>query len=93
MKTLRINLHIRSDVSPKLYQTLVAIPPRPRAEFLRRVSEMGLQASENSRFSPGNPVAIAQTVHNEDAAGVGSARQNFGDDIANVVGSGFLGGD
>lgn len=89
MKTLRINLHIRSDVSPRLYQTLAALPPRPRAELLRRVSEIGLHVSESSQVSFRNLGATVQAVSNEGGTNDGSGKQNFGNDIANVVGSGF----
>ncbi len=43
MTMLRINLHIRSDVSPRLYAALAVMPPRPRAELLRKLAELGLQ--------------------------------------------------
>ena len=58
MSTLRINLHIRDDVSPYLYQTLIILPPRPRAEFLRRIAEIGLRTGHNPGSSPETSKAI-----------------------------------
>jgi len=53
MKVLRINLHIRSDVSPRLYEALSRLPPRPRAELLRRLAELGLHVQRGELAANG----------------------------------------
>ena len=83
MSVLRINLHIRSDVSPKLFEALSKLPPRPRAEFLRRIAELGLQFTEG-RASTSSCISVPSRAP---AAGSDSAQENFGDDITNLIGS------
>lgn len=87
MSTLRINLHIRSDVVPRLYAALATMPPKPRAEFLRKIAELGLQiahrpapSSENSKTMVANPDPHAQT----DRA-VDSAPDAFGADLVSAI--------
>lgn len=84
MKMLRINLRIRADASPRLYAALSDLPPRPRAELLRRLAEIGLHP-----FSVSAPLS----QHQEPNAGVpvppgGSAadREVFGAELLRVVG-------
>lgn len=84
MKILRINLHIRSDISPQLYETLAALPPRPRAELLRRLAELGLRpiAVTTSSTWEETPARKADTPNMASA----SDRELFGAELLRVVG-------
>jgi hypothetical protein len=84
MKRLRINLHIRDDVSPRLYEALAGLPPRPRAELLRRLAELGLLpvASPTLRPHPDESVTPSDTPQASDPRG----RDAFGDELVRVVG-------
>ncbi len=87
MSTLRINLHIRDDVSPYLYQTLIILPPRPRAEFLRRIAEIGLRTEHNPASSPETSKASVidsrPEAHNGRAPDLAS--DCFGDDLFSAI--------
>ena len=89
MKMLRINLHIRNDVSPKLFEALANLPPRPRAEFLRKIAELGLHLTESPAPSPiHTPVPMrGPSGPHEPMAGSDSTQVGFGDDINNLIGS------
>ncbi len=83
MKTLRINLHLRSDTASKLFDALVDLPPRPRAEFLRKIAEIGLQCTL------GQSTYTATAPHSELARHHGTrehSNETFGDDLASVLG-------
>lgn len=91
MKTLRINLHIRDDVAPRLYVALAVMPPRPRAELLRKLAELGLQIESGQLHSlrvDSNhlkaPSAEASAVEVAD-----NATEGFGNDLAGLVGNTF----
>lgn len=79
MNALRINLSIRPDVSPILYEALSKLPPRPRAELLRKVAEFGLTArvasstDTHSHNQPANPL------------GVQSSRDSMGVDLMQLI--------
>ncbi len=89
MSTLRINLHIRDDVSPFLYQTLVILPPRPRAELLRRIAEIGLRTEHNPGSSPETSKAIVIDKRPETSISRESdqASDFFGDDLFSAIGA------
>ncbi len=89
MKTLRINLHIRSDVSPRLFEALSKLPPRPRAEFLRKIAELGLQLTEGPAPSSSDMLVPMRDPRgpNLPTAGSDSTQEGFGDDITNLIGS------
>lgn len=83
MKMLRINLRIRDDVSPRLYEALTGLPPRPRAELLRKLAELGLQ--------PVTPTTLRHRQNESTAATDPQAvdpsdRDAFGDELVRVVG-------
>lgn len=85
MRMLRINLHIRDDISPRLYEALVNLPPRPRAELLRKLAECGLRpvAPPDSRsYTDSVPLPPSSEDHSEL-----SDRAAFGDELVRVVGS------
>ncbi len=89
MKTLRINLHIRGDVSPKLFEALASMPPRPRAERLRKLAELGLQIESGQLHSmtvspcrTPAPVMQASASALEDSEAVAD---RFGDDLASLL--------
>jgi hypothetical protein len=82
MKRHRINLHIREDVSPALYRALAALAPKPRAERLRVIAELGLQlelrrseAESGERNSA--PIAELPALRAEDWSGEGSFRADL----------------
>jgi hypothetical protein len=85
MKTLRINLHIRNDVSPKLYEALAHMPPRPRAEYLRKVAEFGLQVTTASTHvsstRTGDLTSISKTTTTD------SVKNNFSNDLVGLLGN------
>lgn len=85
MRMLRINLHIRDDVSPRLYEALVDLPPRPRAELLRKLAECGLRpvALPDSRSCPDR---VPIHPRSEDDSEL-SDRAAFGDELVRVVGN------
>lgn len=89
MSILRINLHIRSDVSPKLFEALANMPPRPRAERLRKLAELGLQIESCQLHSMtvsscGTPAPVMQVSASalEDPEVVADG---FGDDLASLL--------
>lgn len=86
MKVLRINLHVREDISPRLFQALVNIPPRPRAELLRRIAELGLQIGDG-RLDSLDSRRSAAPASSEQASAVvpGHGTPGFGDDLAGLV--------
>lgn len=86
MTTLRINLHIREDISPRLFQALVNIPPRPRAELLRKIAELGLQI-EDGRLDSLDSRRSSVPASSEQASAVASGHgaPGFGDDLAGLV--------
>jgi hypothetical protein len=87
MNALRINLFIRPDVSPKLHDALSKLPPRPRAELLRKIAEIDLQVTV---FPPDH---IAASNHSAIAAGqisTPAAEGSLGSDLMSVVEKDFL---
>lgn len=91
MKVLRINLHIRQDVSPQLYEALATMPARPRAELLRRLAELGLRLQQRGRL----PSTEAQAAAGDRAFNVLTQKDSpadldaFGDQLVSVVGDSF----
>lgn len=84
MTVLRINLHIRVDVSRVLHAALADMPPRPRAERLRKLAEIGLQV-ESGRL-PGRAIDLA-TAKSPMAAHVSNgSNEIFSSDLANLIG-------
>lgn len=83
MKRLRINLHIRDDVSPRLYETLAGLPPRPRAELLRKLAELGLRPAAPPGPQPqrDESTAVAAMTETSDPRD----REAFGDELVRVV--------
>lgn len=84
MKTLRINLHIRSDVSPKLFEALASMPPRPRAERLRKLAELGLQIEGGQLQGCGAGPATAKSAST--ALVTDGSRETFGSDLVGLLG-------
>jgi hypothetical protein len=91
MTVLRINLHIRADVSPQLQAALADMPPRPRAERLRRLAELGLQIESGQLHSQridssfghaSRPKALAVDV-------TAGAAPGFADDLAGLLSGQF----
>jgi len=78
MTTLRINLHIRDDVSPLLYQVLAALPPKPRAEFLRKIADIGLRHMQSPLPSTSASAILPSTASADTA-------DCFGDDLAQLL--------
>lgn len=79
MKTMRINLHIRKDLNPRLYAALEKLSGKRRAEFIRRLAELYLMLEENGNnksllppHSSPNPL-----THENDAA----PPPDFGEDL------------
>jgi hypothetical protein len=89
MSTLRINLHIRSDASPRLFEALAKLPPRPRAELLRKLGDLGLQISEGAIPLPKYSTPSRAPSTERPAFDTDSPNENFGDDITSLVGSAF----
>lgn len=85
MKTLRINLHIRSDVSPKLYEALAHMPPRPRAEYLRKVAEFGLQVTTSSTHVAPTRAGAVTNISKTTAAD--SVKDSFSNDLVGLLGN------
>ena len=83
MKRLRINLHIRDDVSPRLYAALAGVPPRPRAELLRRLAELGLRpvAPTGPQLHRDESTAVAAMTEASDPRD----RDAFGDELVRIV--------
>lgn len=83
MKRLRINLHIRADVAPRLYEALADLPPRPRAELLRRLAELGLRPAVPTglQLHPDEPTAVAAMTEASDPRD----RDAFGDELVRIV--------
>lgn len=87
MSTLRINLHIRPDVSPKLHQALSQLPARPRAELLRKVAEIGLTATvprSSDIYVPSHPQESTRVSSSLEAEG------SLGNDVVDFVEKGLL---
>lgn len=84
MKMLRINLRIRDDVSPRLFETLANLPPRPRAELLRKLAELGLQpvAPTGPQLHRYESTAVAAMTEASDP----QDRDAFGDELVRAVG-------
>lgn len=80
MKMLRINLRIRSDVSPRLYAALIDLPPRPRAELLRRLADIGLTPTRVTTPPPAAEESGAVALVDQD-----SERDVFGKELLRVV--------
>jgi hypothetical protein len=87
MKRLRINLHIRADVSPRLYEALAGVPPRPRAELLRKLAELGLRPVAPTGPQPQRDESTAVAAVTE--ASDPRDRDAFGDELLRVVGDLF----
>lgn len=83
MKRLRINLHIRDDVSPGLYDALEGLPPRPRAELLRKLAELGLRPVAPTSPQPHRDAST--TVAAIPEASDPGDRDAFGDELVRVV--------
>ncbi|BAU49840.1 hypothetical protein SVA_3292 [Sulfurifustis variabilis] len=83
MKRLRINLHIRDDVSPRLYEALASLPPRPRAELLRRLAELGLRPAAPTvpQLDRDEATAVAAMTEASDPRD----RDAFGDELVRIV--------
>lgn len=88
MSILRINLHVRSDVSPHLFQALILLPPRPRAEFLRRIAERGLQIECGSALAPESSQTRAPSEVPDKHPKLAPAQvpDTFGEDLASIIG-------
>jgi hypothetical protein len=84
MKMLRINLRIRDDVSPRLYEALASLPPHPRAELLRKLAERGLQPVELPHSESGRDGVPIDPGTQDDSQL--SDRAAFGDELVRVVG-------
>lgn len=89
MTVLRINLHIRVDVSQVLHAALVGMPPRPRAERLRKLAELGLQ-TENGQLHllNGGSCGTSASVRLTPSSAIepsAIATDEFGDDLANLL--------
>lgn len=80
MKMLRINLRIRRDVSPRLYAALIDLPPRPRAELLRRLADIGLTPTRVTTPSPAAEESSTVALVDQD-----SERDVFGKELLRVV--------
>ncbi len=85
MSILRINLHIRYDVSPKLFEALSKLPPRPRAEYLRKVAEFGLQVTTSSTHVTPAWTGDLKCASAEITAD--SEKDNFGNDLVGLLGN------
>lgn len=83
MSVLRINLHIRSDVSPKLYEALASMPAKPRAELLRKLAERGLQVAASSTHLA--PTPTDDSTHIAQRMTVNSTPDNFSNDLAGLL--------
>lgn len=84
MTVLRINLHIRPDVSQTLHAALAVMSPRPRAERLRKLAELGLQVESGrlqERTINSAKVKSAPTAH----VSIGG-NETFSSDLANLLG-------
>lgn len=89
MTILRINLHIRVDVSQVLHAALVGMPPRPRAERLRKLAELGLQIESGQLHSlNGGSCGTSASAMRTSLPALkpsGIATDEFGDDLANLL--------
>ncbi len=88
MKRLRINLHVREDVSPALYRALAPMAPKPRAERLRAIAEVGLQleprtAGPGSGSGERGSQVVAELPPMEDEESIAAA---FGADLERLIG-------
>ena len=85
MKMLRINVRIRDDVSPRLFETLANLPPRPRAELLRKLAELALQPASlpAQQFRSDESSSAVNMPQGREA----TDRNEFGDELVRVVGS------
>lgn len=85
MKMLRINVRIRDDVSPRLFETLANLPPRPRAELLRKLAELALHPASlpAQQFRSDESSAAVNMSQGREA----TDRNEFGDELVRVVGS------
>lgn len=89
MRTLRINLHIRYDVSPRLHVALASMLPRPRAERLRKLAELGLQIESGQLHSltigsSGAPTLAMQASPTAPEAS-GIVTEEFGNDLLSLL--------
>lgn len=83
MKRLRINLHIRDDVSPGLYDALEGLPPRPRAEPPAQA-----RGAWPAAGCPNQPTASPRCVNHRGRYPRGQRpgdRDAFGDELVRVV--------
>jgi hypothetical protein len=85
VKVLRINLHIRSDISPKLYEALSRLPPRPRAEFLRKIADCGLQVAASSTHVA--PMRTDDSMSANQPITTNSVPDNFSNDLVGLLGN------
>lgn len=84
MTVLRINLHIRFDVSQVLHAALAGMPPRPRAERLRKLAELGLQV-ESGQLQ-GLTTGTATSKFASVAHASNGSNDTFSSDLANLLG-------
>ena len=85
MSVLRINLHIRSDISPKLFEALSKLPPRPRAEYLRKIAECGLQVATSSTHVA--PTRTDDSTSANQPITANSVPDNFSNDLVGLLGN------
>lgn len=86
MNTLRINLHIRDDISPLLYTALIDLPGKPRAEYLRRLAEIGLHYSKHGTGSPKFTINGENTDASKEIDTSNNTEDHFGYDIVDLLG-------
>lgn len=90
---LRINLLIRRDVAPHLYAVLAPMPPKPRAEFLRKIAELGLRLQQEGRLPPPS-IEVQAALGDRGSDALTQKRPHadseaFGDQLMSVVGDSF----
>jgi len=83
MNTMRINLHIRDDVSPRLFAALASLRGRARAEFLRNLAERGLQPT--LPHAPSHVVDASRMHPTTDPGATATARESLGDAFLDAV--------
>ena len=87
MTTLRINLHIRADASPRLHAALASVSPRPRAERLRGLAELGLQMETgqlHSQRADPNPIG-APNARSSAADMTETTTEGFANDLCDLL--------
>jgi hypothetical protein len=80
VEDIRLNIKVRDDTRPLLYNAIVGMPGKPRAEFIRSLCEQALRANQSIENPTSDNSKVSDTDSSENSDG------HFADDLAGLLG-------